>query len=87
VVEITPGEAPMCVTLLGQVVAVDAAGALVAAEGIQLRAGARLFPDVAVGEWVLVGAGTILQRLTDDDARLMANPTAYEPRGATDAHP
>ena len=62
----------MCVSVLAQVVAVDAAGAVVACDGVQRRAGARLYPDIRVGEWVLVGAGTILQRLSADEARLMA---------------
>ena len=62
----------MCVTSLAQVVDVDAVGALVAMAGTRRRAGTRLYPDVQVGEWVLVGAGTILQRLTPDEAEVMA---------------
>ena len=72
----------MCVSMLGQVVAVDEAGAVVKADHIQRRAATRLYPNIAVGDWVLVGAGTILQRLTADEARSMALPQG---KGASDA--
>ena len=73
----------MCVSMLARVVAIDATGALVAADkDLPRRAGTLLYPDVRVGEWVLVGAGTIIQRLTPDEARLMAEAV---PEGASDA--
>ena len=62
----------MCVSVLAQVVEVDDVGAIVACDEVQRRAGTRLYPDIRVGEWVLVGAGTILQRLSADEARLLA---------------
>ena len=68
----------MCVSVLAQVVAVDAAEALVACDGVSRRASTRLYPDITVGEWVLVGAGTVLQRLTADEAHLMEAPTARD---------
>jgi hydrogenase assembly chaperone HypC/HupF len=74
----------MCVSMLAQVVAVDSMGATVSCGGMPRRAATRLYPDIAAGEWVLVGAGTILQRLSADEARRMASTQAFAPewRGA-----
>ncbi len=61
----------MCVTWPAQVVAIDAQGATVDTEGRRRRASTVIVPDVAVGEWVLVGMGTILERLDADVAQEM----------------
>jgi hydrogenase assembly chaperone HypC/HupF len=74
----------MCVSMLCRVVAIDAAGAVVSSDGGERRAAMRLYPDVGVGDWVLVGAGAILQRLTPEEARSLAK--AYG-QGASDEHP
>ena len=62
---------PMCVTCPAQVVGIDAQGATVDTEGRRRRASTVIVPDVTVGDWVLVGMGTILERLDPDVAREM----------------
>ena len=47
----------------GLVLAVDATGATVETEGRRRRASTLLFPDIAVGDRVVVAAGTIVDRL------------------------
>lgn len=59
----------MCMGFPGRVVAVDAAGATVDTEGRRRRASTLFLPDIAVGEWVYVAAGTIVERLDESEAR------------------
>jgi hydrogenase maturation factor len=75
----------MCVSMLAEVVAVDATGATVTCDGIPRRAATRLYPDITAGEWVLVGAGTILQRLTSAEASQMASAEAASQAAAAEA--
>ncbi|HXP33049.1 MAG TPA: HypC/HybG/HupF family hydrogenase formation chaperone [Acidimicrobiales bacterium] len=63
----------MCVTWPAQVVSIDAQGATVDTEGRRRRASTVVVPDVVVGDWVLVGMGTILERLDPDVAREMCD--------------
>jgi hydrogenase assembly chaperone HypC/HupF len=58
----------MCLSFPGLVVAVDATGATIDTEGRQRRASTLLAPDLAVGEWVFVSAGTVIDRLEADEA-------------------
>jgi hydrogenase expression/formation protein HypC len=58
----------MCLSFPGRVVGVDAAGAIVETDGRRRRASVLLVPDVAIGEWVAVAAGTIVDRLDDREA-------------------
>jgi hydrogenase assembly chaperone HypC/HupF len=57
----------MCLGFPGLVVAVDATGATVDTEGRRRRASTLLAPDLAVGEWVYVAAGTVVDRLEPDE--------------------
>jgi len=50
----------------GRVLAVEDADAIVDVDGRSRRASLRMRTDVTVGDWVLVGAGSVLRRL---DAR------------------
>jgi hydrogenase expression/formation protein HypC len=61
----------MCVSLPARVVAVDPLGATVETEGRRSRAITLLVPDIAVDEWVLVNAGTIVERLEPERAALI----------------
>ncbi len=61
----------MCVTMPARVVAVDAGGATVEMSGMARRASTLLHPEVEVGEWVIVAAGTVIERLDDADAALI----------------
>ncbi|HXX60104.1 MAG TPA: HypC/HybG/HupF family hydrogenase formation chaperone [Candidatus Sulfotelmatobacter sp.] len=61
----------MCVTWPARVVALDAQGATVDQDGRQRRASTVIVPDIAVGDWALVGMGTILERLEPEMAAEM----------------
>ena len=58
----------MCIAFPGRVVAIDAVGAVVETEGRRRRASTLLLTAVAVGDWVTVAAGTIVERLEPDQA-------------------
>lgn len=58
----------MCLGFPGLVVAVDATGATVDTEGRRRRASILLAPDLQVGEWVFVAAGTVIDRLDPKEA-------------------
>ena len=53
----------MCIAFPGQVVALDGDDAVVEADGRRRHASLRLRSDVQVGDWVLVGAGSVLRRM------------------------
>jgi hydrogenase assembly chaperone HypC/HupF len=57
----------MCLGFPGLVVAVDTTGATVDTEGRRRRASTLLAPDLAVGEWVFVAAGTVVDRLEPEE--------------------
>lgn len=58
----------MCVGFPGQVTAIDDLGATVKTLGRERRASTLLLPDVLVGDWVYVAAGTIVERLDPVEA-------------------
>lgn len=58
----------MCIAFPGRVIDVDPRGALVESDGRRRRASVLLVPDVAVGDWVAVAAGSIVERLDEADA-------------------
>lgn len=58
----------MCIAFPGRVLAIDDVDAIVEIDGRQRRASLRMRADVAVGDWVLVGAGSVLRRLEADEA-------------------
>ena len=58
----------MCVTDPGRVVEIADAMALVETDGRRMRASLMLVPDVAVGDWVIVAAGTVLEILEPEAA-------------------
>ena len=62
----------MCVTALARVVAVDGGAATVVLGGRQRRASTLVVPEVAVGDWVIVAAGTILERIGEQEAGQIA---------------
>jgi hydrogenase assembly chaperone HypC/HupF len=74
----------MCIDDPGRVVAIDPLGAIVETGPRRRRASTFLLPDVAVGDWVTVAAGTIVDRLTDEEAaeiRLILDRAADPPAG------
>jgi hydrogenase expression/formation protein HypC len=76
------GPDAVCLTFPGRVVAVDEDGATVELQGRMRRASTLVAPDVTVGDWVLVGAGTILERLDPGRAEAMAEGAATALRDA-----
>lgn len=62
------GLSEMCIAFPGLVVDVDAFGAVVETGGRRRRASTLFLPDIAVGDWVAVAAGTIFERLEPDQA-------------------
>jgi hydrogenase expression/formation protein HypC len=58
----------MCIGFPGRVVELGRDGAVVESVGGRRRASLLLVPDVAVGEWVAVAAGSIVARLDEVDA-------------------
>ena len=59
----------MCVTAPARVLAVDGDFALVDLDGVSRHASLVLLPNVTAGDWVLVGAGLVLETLTDAEVR------------------
>ncbi len=53
----------MCLTAPARVTAIDPDGATVLLGGRERRASTLVVPDVRVGDWVIVAAGTILERI------------------------
>ncbi len=80
----------MCITFPGRVVAIDAAGAVVETNGRTRRASTLYLPDIAIGEWVTVAAGTIIERLDAAEAAAvhdlvhLATVSRPSPEGETD---
>jgi hydrogenase assembly chaperone HypC/HupF len=58
----------MCIGFPGRVVAIDGLGASVETEGRRRRASTLLRPDIVVGDWVIVAAGTVVDRLEPGQA-------------------
>jgi hydrogenase assembly chaperone HypC/HupF len=63
----------MCLSFPGRVVAIDELGAAVDMEGRLRRALTTFAPETQVGDWVLVSAGSIVQRLDPTDAADVCN--------------
>jgi hydrogenase maturation factor len=53
----------VCMTYPGEVVALEGSEAIVRTDGRFLRATTLAMPDTAIGDQVLVAAGTIIERL------------------------
>ena len=58
----------MCIGYPGRVVAVGESNAIVETNGRRRHATTLLLPDVAIGDYVTVAAGTIVGRLEPDEA-------------------
>jgi hydrogenase expression/formation protein HypC len=58
----------MCVTYPGQVLEVTDDTAVVDIDRRRRRASLLLVPEVAVGDWVIVAAGTVLEIVDPDEA-------------------
>ena len=74
----------MCIAFPGRVLAIEEASAVVEADGRRRHASTLLQPGVTVGDWVLVGAGTVLRRLEAEEAAELTR-TLSAARASTDA--
>jgi hydrogenase assembly chaperone HypC/HupF len=63
----------MCLDFAAQVVSRDGDVAVIESEGRRRRASTLLMPDVAVGDWVYVAVGTIIERLDPAEAEQINN--------------
>lgn len=59
----------MCIAYPGLVVSVEDGAALVEIDRRRQRASLVLTPDVSPGDWVVVSAGTVIQRLEPSEAQ------------------
>jgi hydrogenase expression/formation protein HypC len=58
----------MCVAVPGRVIEIADEMAVVEFERRRQRASLLLVPDAAIGDWVIVAAGTVLEVLDPDEA-------------------
>jgi hydrogenase expression/formation protein HypC len=58
----------MCIAYPGQVLEIDNGMALVETDQRRRRASLLLVPETAVGDWVVVSAGTVLRVLDPEEA-------------------
>lgn len=75
----------MCLTAPARVLAVDGPWAVIDLDGVTRRASLTLVPEVAVGDWVLVTAGLVLEVLDDaavTDLERLLVPTRSTNQGA-----
>ncbi len=70
----------MCRTAIGQVLEVGQGEVVVDLDGLRRRAISLMVPDLAPGDLVLVGLGTVLGRVDPADRAVL---DAIEPRPAT----
>ena len=77
----------MCRTTVGEVLAVEDGVAVVDLNGVRRNAISLMVPDLAPGELVLVGLGTVLGRVTPEDrAALDAIDRRFPPLGGPTAN-
>ena len=59
----------MCIAYPARILALETGSAVVDMAGRTRRASLLMTPDVEVGEWVLVAAGTVVRRIDAAEAR------------------
>ena len=63
----------MCIAYPARILALDAGSAVVDMAGLRRRASLLMTPDVEVGAWVLVAAGTVVRRIDATEAHELAS--------------
>lgn len=58
----------MCIALPGRVLAIESDHAVVELDGRVRRAALLRSPEIEVGDWALVAAGSVIRRLEPDEA-------------------
>jgi hydrogenase assembly chaperone HypC/HupF len=74
----------MCLTLPAHVLAVEPDFAVVEAGGRRRRASTLLEPDVKPGDWVVIGSGAVLRRITHEQAEDLTEGFELGTREETD---
>ena len=62
----------MCIAFPAQVIGFDGADAIVDVGGRRRRASMLMRPEIAVGDWVLIGAGSVLRSIAATEAAELA---------------
>jgi len=63
----------MCIAQPALILAIDGSDAVIDVDGIRRRASLLRGPEVSVGQWALVAAGTVLRRLDPGEAAEIAS--------------
>jgi hydrogenase assembly chaperone HypC/HupF len=66
----------MCLDFPGRIVARTGDSVIVESDGRRRRASTLLYPDVTVGNWVYVAAGTVIEVLDDASANQITQEIA-----------
>ena len=61
----------MCVAVMGKVLSLDDKTAVIEYKGARIKA-RRDFVDISAGDLVMVHAGCVMQKITREDAEIMA---------------
>ena len=59
----------MCIDFSGRVIERNGDLVVVEGDGRRRRASTLLYPDLALGDWVYVAFGTVIERLDEDTAQ------------------
>ncbi|HTK45495.1 MAG TPA: HypC/HybG/HupF family hydrogenase formation chaperone [Patescibacteria group bacterium] len=62
----------MCIAAPARIIEIEAGSALIELDGRRRRASLLRAPAVAVGDWALVAAGSVLRRLEPEEAAELA---------------
>jgi hydrogenase expression/formation protein HypC len=62
----------MCISFPAQLIGFDGPDAIVDVAGRRRRASMLMRPEVAVGDWVLIGAGSVLRSIAASEAAELA---------------
>lgn len=72
----------MCLDFPGRVVARTGDSVTVESDGRRRKASTLLYPDLVVGDWVYIAAGTVVEVLDDTSAKQITHEIAIA-RGVT----
>lgn len=73
----------MCRSAVARVIGLDGTDAIVEFEGVRRRASALLTPELAPGDLVLIGLGTVLGRVSPADLEALRALESSVPTSAT----
>lgn len=66
----------MCLDFPGRVIERNGDAVVVDCDGRRRRASTLLYPETAIGDWVYVAAGTVVERLDDETAMQISREIA-----------